>query len=127
MCEQLCVPTSIPCVVCRCNVSRLSTSVFLPPTHTHARCLPPICTYLPAQTTDNVAIKLQGDFTWDPDKPPTLTGLNLRIQKGQMVAVVGPTGSAKTSLLSAMLGLLQGVTQDEDCEWLVCEGCVCGW
>jgi ATP-binding cassette subfamily B protein len=49
--------------------------------------------------TGDVAIKLQGDFTWDPDKPPTLTGLNLSIPKGQLVAVVGPTGSGKTSLM----------------------------
>lgn len=47
----------------------------------------------------DVAIKVSGDFTWDPDKPPTLTGLNLRITKGQLVAVVGPTGSGKTSLM----------------------------
>jgi ABC-type bacteriocin/lantibiotic exporter with double-glycine peptidase domain len=46
-----------------------------------------------------VAIKVIGDFTWDPDKPPTLTGLNLHITKGQLVAVVGPTGSGKTSLM----------------------------
>lgn len=50
-------------------------------------------------TADDVAIKVQGDFTWDPDKPPTLTSLNLRITKGQLVAVVGPTGSGKTSLM----------------------------
>lgn len=67
---------------------------------------------------DDVAIKLQGDFTWDPDKPPTLTGLHLNITRGQLVAVVGPTGSGKTSLMSAILGLLQGVTQDEECECL---------
>lgn len=59
---------------------------------------------------------MQGDFTWDPDKPPTLTGLNLKITRGQLVAVVGPTGSGKTSLMSAILGLLQGVTADEECE-----------
>lgn len=47
----------------------------------------------------DVAIKVQGDFTWDPDKPPTLTGLNLSFTKGQLVAVVGPTGSGKTSLM----------------------------
>jgi len=64
---------------------------------------------------DDAAIKLQGDFTWDPDKPPTLTGLHLNITRGQLVAVVGPTGSGKTSLMSAILGLLQGVTQDEEC------------
>lgn len=29
----------------------------------------------------DVAIRIRGDFTWDPDKPPTLTDLDLTIPK----------------------------------------------
>lgn len=36
----------------------------------------------------------------------TLTGLNVNIKKGQLVAVVGSVGSGKSSLLSALLGEL---------------------
>lgn len=35
-----------------------------------------------------------------------LTGIDLRIEWGQMVAVLGPNGSGKTTLLKLMLGLL---------------------
>lgn len=52
------------------------------------------------------AISLHGDFTWEPDKAPSLVGMNLEVPVGALVAVVGPTGSGKSSLLSAMLGLM---------------------
>ncbi|WIA43760.1 hypothetical protein OEZ86_010184 [Tetradesmus obliquus] len=60
------------------------------------------------------AICIHGDFSWDPDKPPALTDLSLSIPQGTFVAVVGPTGSGKTSLIAAMLGLLMGVSEDDD-------------
>ncbi|KAG0271976.1 hypothetical protein BGZ95_000148 [Linnemannia exigua] len=40
----------------------------------------------------------------DMDRSPTLTGINLRITKGSLTAVVGRVGQGKTSLLSAMIG-----------------------
>lgn len=52
------------------------------------------------------AITLRGDFTWDPTSPPALTGLDVQIQTGSLVAVVGPTGCGKSSLLYAMMGEL---------------------
>jgi ABC-type multidrug transport system fused ATPase/permease subunit len=66
------------------------------------------------QQRQKPAICIHGDFSWDPAKPPALTDLNLSIPKGTFVAVVGPTGSGKTSLLAAMLGLLMGVSEDDD-------------
>jgi ABC-type multidrug transport system fused ATPase/permease subunit len=60
------------------------------------------------------AISVAGDFSWDPDKPPALTDLSLSIPQGTFVAVVGPTGSGKTSLIAAMLGLLMGVSDDDN-------------
>jgi ABC-type transport system involved in cytochrome bd biosynthesis fused ATPase/permease subunit len=60
------------------------------------------------------AISIHGDFSWDPDKLPALTDLSLNIPAGTFVAVVGPTGSGKTSLIAAMLGLLMGVSSDDN-------------
>ncbi|KAK2998796.1 hypothetical protein RJ639_023994, partial [Escallonia herrerae] len=62
---------------------------------------PPLQPGLPA-----ISIK-DGYFSWDSkaDKP-TLSNINLDIQVGSLVAVVGGTGEGKTSLISAMLGEL---------------------
>lgn len=41
---------------------------------------------------------------------PTLSDVNLDIQVGSLVAIVGSTGEGKTSLVSAMLGEVPAVT-----------------
>ncbi|KAK2998795.1 hypothetical protein RJ639_023993, partial [Escallonia herrerae] len=62
---------------------------------------PPLQPGLPA-----ISIK-DGYFSWDSkaDKP-TLSNINLDIEVGSLVAVVGGTGEGKTSLISALLGEL---------------------
>lgn len=56
-------------------------------------------------TDEGIAISVQnGTFTWDKTRPPTLTGIDLAVKRGQLVAVVGPVGAGKSSLLSAFLG-----------------------
>jgi ABC-type multidrug transport system fused ATPase/permease subunit len=50
------------------------------------------------------------DFSWDTnDKtmPPTLRDINLQVQTGQLIAVVGRVGTGKSSLLSALLGEME--------------------
>nr|XP_013004976.1 canalicular multispecific organic anion transporter 2 isoform X2 [Cavia porcellus] len=48
-----------------------------------------------------------GTFTWAQDLPPTLHSLDIQIRKGALVAVVGPVGCGKSSLISALLGEME--------------------
>ncbi|XP_008553085.1 multidrug resistance-associated protein 1 isoform X2 [Microplitis demolitor] len=53
-----------------------------------------------------------GSFTWDSETPdrPTLKNINLQVQQGQLVAVVGTVGSGKSSLISAFLGEMERIS-----------------
>lgn len=48
-----------------------------------------------------------GCFSWTPQGPPVLHGINVVVQVGSLVAVVGPIGSGKSSLLAALLGEME--------------------
>ncbi|KAG5234890.1 ABC transporter family member [Salix suchowensis] len=62
---------------------------------------PPLEPGIPAISIEN------GNFSWDLKlENPTLSNINLNIQVGSLVAIVGGTGEGKTSLISAMLGEL---------------------
>ncbi|KAL3160420.1 hypothetical protein ABBQ32_010743 [Trebouxia sp. C0010 RCD-2024] len=56
------------------------------------------------------ALHLQGDFTWEESAEPSLTNLDAEVKSGELMVVVGPTGSGKSSLLGAALGLMQQVS-----------------
>ncbi|XP_054721334.1 multidrug resistance-associated protein 1-like [Uloborus diversus] len=43
-------------------------------------------------------------LTWSKDTEPFLRNINLNIGKGKLIAVIGPVGAGKSSLLSALLG-----------------------
>ncbi|XP_070201750.1 multidrug resistance-associated protein 1-like [Littorina saxatilis] len=60
-------------------------------------------------TAENVISIQDGNFSWDRSVRPTLTDINLNIGEGQLVAVVGPVGCGKSSLISAMLGEMETV------------------
>ncbi len=48
-------------------------------------------------------VSLQGvDFSYQPDKP-LMQGLNLQVEPGQRVAIVGRTGSGKTTLINLLM------------------------
>nr|KAG5699775.1 hypothetical protein BaRGS_013495 [Batillaria attramentaria] len=48
-------------------------------------------------------------FSWDRKSKPSLTDINLTVGEGRLVAVVGPVGCGKSSLISAMLGEMEKV------------------
>jgi ATP-binding cassette subfamily B protein len=51
-------------------------------------------------------IKLKGvSFQYDPQSPPVLKDINLSISAGKKVAIVGRTGSGKSTLGALLLGL----------------------
>lgn len=48
-----------------------------------------------------------GEFTWgvkEDEEPWVLRDVDLRVEPGQLVAVVGSVGAGKSSLVSALLG-----------------------
>ncbi|XP_017979301.1 PREDICTED: ABC transporter C family member 8 isoform X1 [Theobroma cacao] len=60
---------------------------------------------IPLQNSDR-SVKIQaGNFSWDPEiTSPTLKSVDLEIKRGQKIAVCGPVGAGKSSLLYAVLG-----------------------
>nr|QST14985.1 ABCC1-1 protein [Diaphanosoma celebensis] len=49
-------------------------------------------------------------FSWSPEDAPTLKNMNLTIQPGSLVAVVGHVGAGKSSLISALLGEMEKIS-----------------
>ncbi|MQL95703.1 hypothetical protein Taro_028370 [Colocasia esculenta] len=59
----------------------------------------------PVQNSDFSVRISEGVFGWDPDMAyPTLGSINLEVFRGQNIAVCGPVGAGKSSLLHAILG-----------------------
>ncbi|PSS07360.1 ABC transporter C family member 8 like [Actinidia chinensis var. chinensis] len=54
----------------------------------------------------DTCMKIQaGNFIWDPKSAiPTLKNVDLEVRRGQKIAVCGPVGAGKSSLLYAILG-----------------------
>ncbi|XP_018309833.1 multidrug resistance-associated protein 1 isoform X3 [Mycetomoellerius zeteki] len=53
-----------------------------------------------------------GTFCWDSEEieRPILRNINLHVEQGQLVAIVGTVGSGKSSLLSALLGEMDKIS-----------------
>ncbi|XP_059748289.1 ATP-binding cassette sub-family C member 4-like isoform X2 [Bos taurus] len=66
--------------------------------------IPQVSTQLPSE--GEVMVDMQ-DFTafWDEEsETPTLQGLSFTVRPGELLAVVGPMGAGRSSLLRTMLG-----------------------
>lgn len=57
-------------------------------------------------------IELRGALAWDEvtfgysaDEPPVLESVSLRVEAGETLAILGPTGAGKTTLVALLLGL----------------------
>ncbi|KAL2900312.1 ABC transporter C family member 5 [Bienertia sinuspersici] len=62
-------------------------------------------TVLPRGTTDTAIEIKDGEFCWDPSSMrPTLSGIEMKVEKGMLVAVCGIVGAGKSSFLSCILG-----------------------
>ncbi|KAK8274313.1 hypothetical protein V6Z12_D10G066300 [Gossypium hirsutum] len=59
----------------------------------------------PLQNSDKSVTVEAGNFSWVPEIAiPTLRNVELEIKRGQKIAVCGPVGAGKSSILYAMLG-----------------------
>ncbi|XP_065620670.1 ABC transporter C family member 8 isoform X3 [Quercus suber] len=69
------------------------------------RMIPEALSSLVQVKNSDKSVKMQsGNFSWDPEiMIPTLRDVNLEIRCGQKVAVCGPVGAGKSSLLYAVL------------------------
>ncbi|XP_076438534.1 ATP-binding cassette sub-family C member 3-like [Babylonia areolata] len=60
-------------------------------------------------SSDSVLTIQDGTFTWSSQQSPVLQHINLQVGQGKLVAVVGPVGCGKSSLISAILGEMEKV------------------
>ncbi|XP_046853052.1 multidrug resistance-associated protein 1-like isoform X2 [Xenia sp. Carnegie-2017] len=71
-------------------------------------CLPELdaeCVKKTSETDDVISVQ-DGHFSWDENQS-ILKDINIRVEKGSLVAVAGPVGCGKSSLLSALLGEME--------------------
>jgi zinc transport system ATP-binding protein len=61
--------------------------------------------------TGEVAVEFSGvSFAYPGSAMRAVEGISLRVEAGEMLAIVGPNGGGKSTLLKIMLGLLHGYT-----------------
>ena len=56
----------------------------------------------PRKSLGNIEFK-NVEFTYDGNKKPTITNFSADIKKGQKVAIVGPTGAGKTTMVNLLM------------------------
>ena len=90
----------------------LSSSLIIIPLYERSR---PILDAIPESGSEGNRVEhLEGDielsevkFRYHEDSPDVLTGLNMRIKPGEFVALVGSSGSGKSTVFRLMLGFEQ--------------------
>lgn len=60
----------------------------------------------PQKALGNIEFK-NVEFTYDGNKKPTITNFSADIKKGQKVAIVGPTGAGKTTMVNLLMKFYQ--------------------
>ena len=60
----------------------------------------------PTKAFGNIEFK-NVEFTYDGNKKPTITNFSADIKKGQKVAIVGPTGAGKTTMVNLLMKFYQ--------------------
>ena len=66
-------------------------------------------------------------FKFDNDKKDIIKNLNMQIESGQSIAIVGPSGSGKSSLVDLILGLLKPTQGEISISGLLPTQCVRTW
>ncbi len=60
----------------------------------------------PAAAAEFHAVELRGvRFAYQPNAQPTIDGVDLRIEKGRSIGLIGESGAGKTTLIDILLGL----------------------
>lgn len=67
---------------------------------------------LPVQANDIQGnVKLEGvGFTYGLNEPAILRDVDLEVKSGEMIALIGPSGGGKTTLMKVMMGLFEPTT-----------------
>jgi len=86
------------------EIFRLNVSIKRINTFLSCDDIPKYVEYLDYPTSSSIDVQItQGDFAWN-DGPTFLQNINLSVKCGTLHVIAGPTGSGKSSLLSAILG-----------------------
>jgi type I secretion system LssB family ATPase len=60
---------------------------------------------LPAAAIEGEITLENVSFSYDPEHPPALRKVNLTVQAGSIISIIGPSGSGKSTLAKLILGL----------------------
>ncbi|KAF9148723.1 Multidrug resistance-associated protein 1 [Linnemannia schmuckeri] len=68
----------------------------------------PLKEYSVSEGGDTAIELVDGEFAWDGDNNgPALQGINLKVKRGEVIAIVGDVGSGKSSFIAALLGQIR--------------------